>query len=189
MNQTNAQLLNELHKRLKTCTRCSELVDNRTQVVPGAGNANADIMFVGEAPGRDEDVQGIPFVGQAGKILNDLLNETGIPREAVFIGNVLKCRPPDNRDPLDYEIANCREYLHAQIALIRPKLICTLGNPSLKTLINKSMTIGKVHGKVITLKGIKFFPIYHPAAALHNRANMKPLKEDFEKLKKLLQKM
>ena len=189
MKVTNAELLVELHEKLKKCQKCPALCKNRTQVVPGDGNPNADIMFVGEAPGRDEDIQGIPFVGQAGKILNNLMEKSGISRESVFIGNVLKCRPPDNRDPEETEIANCREYLHAQITLIQPKLICTLGNPSLKTLIDKSMTIGRVHGTVITKKGLSFFPIYHPAATLHNPSLRGSLVEDFEKLKAHLQEM
>ncbi|MFH1514734.1 MAG: uracil-DNA glycosylase [bacterium] len=189
MENSNAELLAELHEKLKKCKKCSELVTNRTQVVPGDGNPHADIMFVGEAPGRDEDIQGIPFVGAAGQLLNQLMEKSGISRESVFIGNVLKCRPPDNRDPQDNEIANCREYLHAQITLIQPKLICTLGNPSLKTLIDKSLTIGRVHGTVLTKKGLNFFPIYHPAASLHNPSLKASLVEDFEKLKAHLREM
>lgn len=187
MNQTDTmQLLDELHKCIQGCTRCSELASSRLTVVPGAGNPSADIMFIGEAPGADEDKQGLPFVGQAGQILNQLLAKVGINRDDVFIGNVLKCRPPKNRDPLDTEIENCREYLHSQITLIQPKLICTLGNPSLKTLIDKSLNIGKVHGQLIQKNGLDFFPIYHPAASLHNPSLRPTLIEDFEKLKKIL---
>ncbi len=189
MNETNAQLLEELHRQIMKCTRCQELAETRRKIVPGAGNPNAEIMFVGEAPGEDEDIQGIPFVGRAGNVLNNALEKVGISRKDVFIGNVLKCRPPGNRNPLDNEIANCREFLHAQIALIRPKLICTLGSPALKTLIDKSMTIGKVHGKLISLKGINFFPIYHPASTFHSRANIENFESDFQQLKKLLQEM
>jgi uracil-DNA glycosylase family 4 len=186
MKKTDQELLHELHERIKTCTRCRELALNRTQVVPGEGNPKAEIMFVGEAPGADEDRQGRPFVGQAGQILNKLLEKTGISREDVFIGNVLKCRPPDNRTPMDSEIANCREYLHAQITLIRPKLICTLGNPSLQTLVDKSYTIGRVHGQAINKNGLVFFPIFHPAAALHKPSLRNDLIQDFDALMRYL---
>lgn len=186
MMRSNEELLEELAARIRKCERCSELVANRTNVVPGAGNPKAEIMFVGEAPGVDEDRQGLPFVGQAGQLLNQLLGKAGIRREDVFIANVLKCRPPENRTPEDSEIANCREFLHAQIALIRPKLICTLGNPSLKTLIDKNLTIGKVHGKILQKNGLNFFPIYHPAAALHKPPLRGDLVLDFEALQKQL---
>lgn len=189
MNETNAQLFEKLNRKIKRCKRCQELAQTRRNVVPGAGNVNALIMFVGEAPGEDEDRQGIPFVGKAGKVLNNAFDKIGISRDDIFIGNVLKCRPPGNRDPLDTEIDNCREFLHAQIALIRPLLICTLGNPALKTLIDKRMTIGKVHGKVISVKGINFFPIFHPASTFHGRTNMENFTSDFAKLKKVLQEM
>ena len=188
MPTEDAKLLDDLHNCIRKCKRCDELVANRTKVVPGAGNPNAQIMFIGEAPGADEDMQGLPFVGQAGKLLDKLLEQAGIPRETVFIGNVLKCRPPNNRDPLDNEIANCREYLHAQISLIHPRLICTLGNPSLKTLVDKNLTIGKVHGTVLEKNGLKFFPIYHPAASLHNPGLRVSLVDDFKKLSEYLRK-
>ena len=188
MPPKDKNLLIELHKCIRKCKRCEELAATRTKVVPGDGNPHADIMFVGEAPGADEDRQGLPFVGQAGKILDKLLEKSGIPRETVFIGNILKCRPPQNRDPQEDEISNCREYLHAQISLIKPKLICTLGNPSLKSLIDKSLTIGKVHGTVLEKSGLRFFPIYHPAASLHNPGLRTALVDDFRKLKEYLGK-
>ena len=188
MTPTNEDLLQELAERIKKCTRCAELVRNRIQAVPGAGNPKAEIVFIGEAPGADEDRQGIPFVGQAGQLLNQLLSKVGIRREDVFIGNVLKCRPPDNRTPEEPEIANCREYLHAQIALINPKLICTLGNPSLQTLVDRNLTIGKVHGQILQKNGLNFFPIYHPAAALHKPGLRTDLVMDFEALEKHLRR-
>lgn len=179
-------MLNELSKRIKMCKRCSELVANRKQAVPGVGNPHAEIMFVGEAPGADEDRQGLPFVGQAGQLLNRLLAKIGLKREDVYIANILKCRPPENREPTPSEVENCREFLHAQITLIRPNLICTLGNPALKTLIEPSLAIGKAHGQVISKNGLLFFPIYHPAAALHQRKNLNELVGDFEALEKYI---
>jgi len=168
------------------CKRCSELVANRKQAVPGVGNPHAEILFVGEAPGADEDRQGLPFVGQAGQLLNRLLAKIGLKREDVYIANILKCRPPENREPTPSEVENCKEFLHAQITLIRPNLICTLGNPALKTLIEPSLTIGKAHGQVINKNGLLFFPIYHPAAALHQRKNLNELVGDFEALEKYI---
>lgn len=179
-------MLKELANCIKNCKRCPELVSNRTQTVPGVGNPHAQIMFVGEAPGADEDAQGLPFVGQAGQLLTKLLNKIGLKREDVFIANVLKCRPPNNREPAPDEIENCKEYLHAQITLIRPQLICTLGNPALKTLINPSLTIGKSHSQIIKKNGLTFFPIFHPAAALHNNKNLNELVTDFENLQKYI---
>jgi len=180
------QLLSELYSKIKKCSKCSELVAYRKQAVPGVGNPKAEIMFVGEAPGADEDRQGFPFVGKAGQLLNRLLEKIGLHRDDVYIANILKCRPPENREPQPVEIDNCREYLHAQITLIRPRLICTLGNPALKTLIDPSLTIGKVHGQVLRKNGLVFFPIYHPAAALHQGKTLNELVGDFEALQKYI---
>ncbi len=180
--------LAELEAEIARCTRCPELVANRTQTVPGAGNPNAAIMFVGEAPGRDEDAQGIPFVGQAGKLLNSLLEHAGLDRDQVFIANCLKCRPPENRDPLQEELDNCREYLLAQIALIEPTVIAPLGNFGLKTLVTDRHTIGQVHGTPVKKSGVLFFPLYHPAAALRNPKLRETLMSDFLKLRKLAQR-
>jgi DNA polymerase len=126
--------LKAVFREASTCTRCPQLAETRTRVVFGAGNADADLMFVGEAPGRNEDEQGVPFVGQAGKLLEQLLGDIGLSREDVFIANTLKCRPPGNRDPLPQEIANCQGWLYRQLELIRPKLVCTLGNFATKLL-------------------------------------------------------
>jgi uracil-DNA glycosylase family 4 len=180
--------LADLDAEIIRCTRCPELVANRTQVVPGAGNPNADIMFVGEAPGREEDAQGVPFVGQAGKLLDSLLEHAGFDREQVFIANCLKCRPPDNRDPLQEEIDNCREYLLAQIAVIEPAVIAPLGNFGLKTLVTDRHTIGQVHGTPVKKSGVLFFPLYHPAAALRNPKLRETLMNDFLKLRKLAER-
>ena len=174
-----------LEAEISACTRCKELVANRNNVVPGAGSPNAAIMFVGEGPGREEDAQGLPFVGQAGRLLDSLLEHAGFDREAVFIANCLKCRPPDNRDPLPEELDNCREYLLAQIALIEPSIIAPLGNFGLKALVTDRHTIGQVHGTPVKKSGALFFPIYHPAAALHNPRLREALMTDFLKLRKL----
>src|SRR5215475_3710561 len=131
----------------RACTRCPQLAAVRTTVVFGSGNADADLMFVGEAPGANEDKQGLPFVGQAGRLLETLLNEIGLSRADVFIANVLKCRPPGNRDPLPQEIDACQEYLWRQLELIEPKVVCTLGNFATKLLRADPMGITRLHGR------------------------------------------
>src|SRR3954465_2631634 len=139
--------LKAVWQQASTCTHCPELAATRTQVVFGAGNADANLMFVGEAPGANEDRQGLPFVGQAGQLLNRLLGEIGLAREDVFVANVLKCRPPGNRDPHPVEIENCQEYLFAQVELIRPTVVCTLGNFSTKLLRHDPTGITRLHGR------------------------------------------
>jgi uracil-DNA glycosylase len=173
------------------CTRCPQLASTRQTVVFGSGNANADLMFVGEAPGANEDKQGVPFVGQAGKLLDQLLGEIGLTRPDVFVVNTLKCRPPGNRDPLPQEIDNCQDYLFRQLDLIEPKVVCTLGNFSTKLLrADPSTGITKLHGReevrVIGPRAVRLFPIYHPAAALYTRSLLDTLREDFARLPALL---
>ena len=141
------EALKEVYLQAKGCVRCPELAATRKTVVFGAGNANADLMFVGEAPGASEDEQGVPFVGRAGKLLGTLLGEIGLQRADVFIGNVLQCRPPGNRDPLPIEIENCQEYLFRKIELIQPTVICTLGNFSTKLLRGDPTGITRLHGR------------------------------------------
>ena len=141
------EALKEVFVQARGCVRCPELAATRKTVVFGAGNANADLMFVGEAPGASEDEQGVPFVGRAGKLLEQLLGEIGLARSEVFIANVLKCRPPGNRDPLPVEIDNCQEYLHRQVELIEPNVICTLGNFSTKLLRGDPTGITRLHGQ------------------------------------------
>src|SRR5438067_7188469 len=162
------EALKEVFQQARTCTRCAELAATRQNVVFGAGNADADLMFVGEAPGASEDEQGLPFVGRAGKLLEQLLAEIGMQRSEAFICNTLKCRPPGNRDPLPVEIENCQEYLLRQVELIEPKVICTLGNFSTKLLRRDPTGITRLHGQseVITLgrRAVRLYPIYHPAA-------------------------
>jgi uracil-DNA glycosylase family 4 len=182
--------LTDLFREAKGCVRCPQLAEARTTVVFGAGNADADLMFVGEAPGRNEDEQGLPFVGQAGKLLEQLLGEIGLERADVFIANVLMCRPPGNRDPLPHEIANCSPYLMDKLALIEPKVICTLGNFATKLLRDDPTGITRVHGqaeiRVVGRRAVRLFPIFHPAAALYTRSNIELLREDFAKLPALL---
>ena len=147
-------------------------------------------MFVGEAPGASEDEQGMPFVGRAGKLLEKLLEEIGLARSEVFIANVLKCRPPGNRDPLPVEIDNCQEYLHRQVELIEPTVICTLGNFSTKLLRGDPTGITRLHGQpeVLTLgrRAVRLYPIFHPAAALYTPRMLETLREDFTRLPELL---
>jgi DNA polymerase len=184
------ELLKDVYAQAKTCTRCPELAATRKTVVFGAGNANADVMFVGEAPGASEDEQGVPFVGRAGKLLETLLGEIGIERKDVFIANVLKCRPPGNRDPLPVEIDNCQGYLRRQVELIQPTVICTLGNFSTKLLRGDPTGITRLHGQpeVLTLgrRAVRLYPIFHPAAALYTPRMLETLREDFMRLPDLL---
>ena len=183
------EALVELYREAAGCTRCP-LHQGRTKVVFGAGNADADLMFVGEAPGRDEDLQGLPFVGRAGKLLDQLLNEVGLERSDVFVTNVLKSRPPGNRDPELAEIDACKPYLHSQVELIEPRVICTLGNFSTKLLTRSQRGITSVRGKpqVHELGGraVRVYPIYHPAAALRSTKTLEELREDFGGLPRLL---
>jgi uracil-DNA glycosylase family 4 len=171
------------------CTTC-RLAEGRTQVVFGVGDPDADLMFVGEAPGFHEDQQGKPFVGQAGKLLDTLLAGIGLERDQVYIANVLKCRPPGNRDPQPDEIEACEGYLFRQIALIEPKVVATLGNFATKLLSGKPTGITRVHGaeQEATLGGrsVLLYPLYHPAAALYTPAMLKVLEVDFARLPELL---
>jgi uracil-DNA glycosylase family 4 len=183
--------LTAVYRQARTCTRCPELASSRRQVVFGAGNANADLMFVGEAPGAREDEQGIPFVGAAGKLLGELLAEVGMSRADVFIANVLKCRPPGNRDPLPAEIENCSDYLMRQVELIEPRVICTLGNFATKLLRGEPVGISRLHGqaeiRVIGERAVRLYPLFHPAAALYTRSLLDTLRADFGRLPALLE--
>jgi uracil-DNA glycosylase len=173
------------------CTRCPQLAATRTRVVFGSGNADADLMFVGEAPGRTEDEQGVPFVGQAGKLLDGLLGDIGLTRGDVFVANALKCRPPGNRDPLPQEIANCQGWLYRQLELIQPKVVCTLGNHATKLLRGEPTGITRLHGqpevRVIGPRAVRLMPLFHPAAALYTRSLLETLREDFARLPALLE--
>ena len=181
--------LGALREEVERCSNCI-LAETRTKAVFGEGDPGADLMFIGEAPGYHEDQQGRPFVGQAGKLLEQLLASIGMTREQVYIANVLKSRPPNNRDPRPEEIDACRPYLWRQIEIIRPKVICTLGNFATKLLSGDPRGITKVHGqpRATEISGhrLYLYPIFHPAAALYTPANLATLKEDFLRLPELL---
>jgi uracil-DNA glycosylase len=189
-NEERREALKDLYHQARACTRCPQLASTRTTVVFGSGNANADLMFCGEAPGKNEDEQGLPFVGQAGKLLDKLLAEIGLTRADVFVVNVLKCRPPGNRDPAPVEIENCQDYLMRQIELIEPTVICTLGNFATKLLRADPTGITRLHGReeerVIGTRAVRLYPIFHPAAALYTPANVEVLRRDFARLPELL---
>ena len=186
---TRAAELEKLRDEASGCTKC-RLAQTRTQVVFGVGNPDADLMFVGEAPGFHEDQQGFPFVGQAGKLLDRLLEGIGLTRADVYVANVLKCRPPGNRDPMPDEIEQCEGYLFRQIELIQPRVVATLGNFATKLLSGKQLGITRVHGQEqpVTLGGrrVLLYPLYHPAAALYTPAMLKVLEEDIRRLPELL---
>jgi uracil-DNA glycosylase len=184
------EALKAVYHQAKGCTTCPQLAATRTTVVFGNGNADADLMFVGEAPGANEDRQGLPFVGQAGKLLDTLLGDIGLSRPDVFVANVLKCRPPGNRDPHPAEIEACQDYLLRQVELIEPRVICTLGNFATKLLRGDPTGITRLHGReeirVIGRRAVRLYPIFHPAAALYTPANVEVLRADFARLPELL---
>jgi uracil-DNA glycosylase family 4 len=184
--------LKAVWEQARTCTRCPQLAGTRNTVVFGSGNADADLMFVGEAPGANEDLQGLPFVGQAGRLLDTLLGEIGLNRREVFVANCLKCRPPGNRDPLPQEIDACQEYLFRQLELIEPKVVCTLGNFATKLLRGDTTGITRLHGRdelrQIGPRVVRLYPLFHPAAALYTPAMLATLRADFERIPALLAK-
>jgi uracil-DNA glycosylase family 4 len=177
--------LESLRQATEDCQNCL-LSERRTNLVFGHGNPRADVVFVGEAPGFHEDKQGIPFVGAAGKLLTELLSSIAINRDDVYIANILKCRPPGNRDPLPAEIEACRPVLFKQLAIIKPKVVVTLGAFATRTILDRTDGISKVHGQVFDVEGYSVFPMYHPAAALYARATRELLEEDFRTLKAFL---
>src|SRR4051794_24043241 len=185
------EALKAVWQQATTCRRCPQLASTRTTVVFGSGNADAELMFVGEAPGANEDKQGVPFVGQAGRLLDTLLGEIGLTRPDVFVVNVLKCRPPGNRDPLPQEIDSCQDYLFRQLELIAPRVVCTLGNFATKLLRGDPATgITRLHGREevrrIGPRTVRLYPIFHPAAALYTPSMLATLREDFARLPELL---
>ena len=177
--------LHTFHEAIKDCQKCA-LATGRTQVVFGSGNPEADIMFVGEAPGYYEDKEGRPFVGAAGKLLDCLLQAIGLQRSEIFIANILKCRPPQNRDPLPGEVEACKPYLFRQIELIKPRVICTMGNFATQLLLEKKVGITKVRGRSFQGKNYCVFPMLHPAAALHRETFQAAVREDFQNLRAFL---
>jgi DNA polymerase len=180
--------LQQLHARIRACTLCG-LHATRTQAVPGTGPSPAEIMIVGEAPGFNEDVQGQPFVGAAGKLLDTLLSQIGLSRQQVFITNVLKCRPPQNRDPMPNEAEACLPYLRQQFALVRPKAVLILGRHALERMLPGVGTISRVHGQIFVRSGVAFMPCYHPAAALHNGGLLADLQHDFDRVREYLDQL
>jgi uracil-DNA glycosylase family 4 len=185
MSQKSADL-DGLFETLRDCQRCG-LAETRTNVVMGSGSPDARIMFVGEAPGYNEDVQGQPFVGAAGRLLDELLKEIlGVGREEVYIANVLKCRPPENRDPTSVEIETCKPFLLRQVEIIAPRIICTLGNFATRTLTDRKEGITKLRRRVIRTGDRFVFPMFHPAAALHRGDLYEDVRLDFTTLKQVL---
>jgi DNA polymerase len=180
----------EVYREAAVCERCP-LAATRTQVVFGNGNSDAELMFVGEGPGAEEDRQGLPFVGRAGQLLNELLADIGLDREAVFVANVIKCRPPGNRDPQPVEIESCHPYLMRQVELIEPRVIATLGNFATKLMTGSQVGITRVRGtpQVHEVAGRTVFlmPLLHPAAALRTPSLVETLREDFRALSELLE--
>jgi DNA polymerase len=179
-----AERLATLEASMKDCRRCP-LAQTRTRVVPGEGPVTAELLFVGEAPGYHEDRQGRPFVGPAGQLLTELLQSIGLRREDVYITNVVKCRPPNNRDPLPSEIETCRPWLEAQLEVLSPLVICTLGRHSMARYFKSS--ISRIHGQPAKVDAVWVMPFFHPAAALHNQALRPALFDDFQKLPTLLE--
>lgn len=179
---STAKTLKILAQEVAGCTRCHELAATRTQTVFGVGDPQARLVFLGEAPGADEDKQGEPFVGRAGQLLNKILEACKLRREDVYILNILKCRPPGNRNPLPEESQNCRRYLHRQLELIRPEYICCLGSVAAQNLLETTETIGRLRGSVHKFRGVKVVCTYHPAYLLRNPSAKKQTWEDMKLL-------
>jgi DNA polymerase len=176
--------LTDLYQQIALCHKC-DIAKLRTKVVPGEGAENAGIMFIGEAPGWHEDQQGRPFVGQAGQFLDRLLASINLNRQQVYIANVIKCRPPDNRDPLPTEIQSCCHWLDSQIEIIKPKMIVTLGRYSMARYF-PGKTISKIHGTAVKRDNVIYFAMYHPAAALHQQSLRQAIEADMQKIPKLI---
>lgn len=183
--EEQAIALRDLAAEIAVCPNC-ELAKTRTHAVPGEGNPNADIAFIGEGPGFHEDQQARPFVGAAGKFLDELLTSIGLRRQDVFIGNVIKCRPPGNRDPLPGEISACKPWLDRQLEIINPRVIVTLGRFSLQRYF-PGQSISRIHGQPRKLAEVTVVPMYHPAAALHQASLRRVIEQDFQKLPAILQ--
>ncbi|PYQ35936.1 MAG: uracil-DNA glycosylase [Acidobacteria bacterium] len=178
---TQSDLLDELQQIVTACVKC-RLAKSRTQVVYGVGSPNADLMFIGEAPGRDEDIQGKPFVGRAGQLLTDIIKAMKLTRDDVYIANVIKCRPPENRNPEQDELDACRPHIRRQIEIIQPKVIVTLGRFALQSLLEKGYAVSSVRGQWLDYNGIKVMPTYHPAYLLRTPAAKKDVWADMKKV-------
>ncbi len=180
---SGADLLGAFHDSIRECRKC-RLFEGRRVVVFGSGHPDADLMFIGEAPGREEDRQGAPFVGAAGELLTRMIESIGLSRDEVYIANIIKCRPPGNRDPEPDEVESCEPYLARQIELIKPQVICTLGRFAAQALLKTTESMGRLRGQVFTYEGIKLIPIYHPAALLRNSQWKRPTWEDLKRVRK-----
>lgn len=177
--------LETVSSEVTVCTKC-RLSDGRRNAVPGEGSENSKVMFIGEAPGEQEDAQGRPFVGAAGKLLTELISSISLQRADVYITNVVKCRPPNNRPPRKDESETCRPYLDRQIALLQPKVICPMGNSAIHALLNTEDSVARIHGVPFEVGPVTYFPMYHPAAALYTFSLRHVMEEDFKRLRALL---
>jgi len=185
-SRNQAEALAAVRDDIGDCTRCKLHALGRTQIVFGVGNPDADLMFVGEAPGGDEDVQGIPFVGRAGQLLTKIIEAIDLARDDVYIANVIKCRPPGNRNPEPDEIAQCEPFLFRQIEIIKPKVIVTLGKFAAQTLLGTDAPISRIRGRVFDYRGAKLVPTFHPAFLLRNPAAKREVWEDMKLVRRLL---
>lgn len=176
--------LEKLYREYNECPRC-RLSKSRSSIVFGEGSVNAKLMFIGEAPGRDEDLQGKPFIGKAGQLLTKIISSISLSRDDVYITNVVKCRPPGNRDPKEDEISTCSDILASQIDIIRPKIICSLGNFASRTLLNTETPISRLRGRFYLYQGIKLMPTYHPAFLLRNPEMKRDVWHDVQKIQEL----
>jgi len=178
--------LEQLRTYIGDCTKCPVLVENRTKIVFGAGNPNADLVFCGEAPGADEDKQGEPFVGRAGKLLTKIINAMGFERSDIYILNVIKCRPPGNRDPLPDEVANCSPFMLEQIKILQPKVIVALGKYAAQTLLDTNVAISRLRGRWFDWHGVKLMPTFHPSYLLRNQSSKREVWEDMKAVLKYM---
>jgi DNA polymerase len=178
--------LSAIREDIGECVRCKLCTLGRKQIVFGVGNPNADLMFVGEAPGRDEDIQGIPFVGRAGQKLTQIIEAIGLKREDVYIANVIKCRPPENRNPEPDEVEQCEPFLFRQVDTIKPKVIVALGTFAAKSLLKSNESISRLRGRVFEYRGAKLVPTFHPAFLLRNPSCRREVWEDMKKVRALL---
>lgn len=175
----------ELEKGIENCNKC-KLCNNRNNIVLGCGNREAKVMFIGEGPGADEDAQGVPFVGKAGKLMNQALKGLGIERDEIYIANVVKCRPPMNRNPEPDEVNSCLDYLRSQVMLVKPEIIVLLGNVALKAILGNDYSITRSRGIWIEKKGIRYMPTFHPAALLRNEQLKINFWNDLKEVKKYM---
>ncbi|MBI1978369.1 MAG: uracil-DNA glycosylase [Candidatus Omnitrophica bacterium] len=188
-NRNPKNALIELRGTVLKCTKCTQLATARKSVVFGSGNASAKLVFVGEAPGYEEDIQGLPFVGRAGQLLTKIIESIGLSRQSVFICNVLKCRPPGNRNPSPDEIANCEPYLFKQLELIQPKMICALGTFAAQTLLKTTTPISGLRGKFYDFRGAQLICTFHPAYLLRNPEDKRKTWEDMKKIRSELDRI